>query len=172
MKYSDIRSEIKTGDIVGIEGTSFASSITRFVQKLGRQGKQSNITHIAIAYWIGENLFVLEMDGKYNVIRPLSVHATATKVHIWECPVDRKTIEGLFNKYMSKTIHYSMLDNFKTGLRLIFGIKQKDTDSSTNCSIFAFDVLRDCGFNSQLSTPSPSELAIELGECKFLIDEF
>lgn len=168
MKYSDIRESIRTGDVIGVEGISFGASITRAVQKLGRQGDASNITHIAIAYWIGGRLFVMEMDGKYNVLRPLSQHAQECKLHIYDCPSDRELVEGLFDKYMSATIHYSQLDNIKTGLRLLFNLKQKDTDSSTNCSIFGYDLLVDAGWYVRLNKPSPSEMCNILGVPKFI----
>jgi hypothetical protein len=163
MNYLNCRSSIQTGDIIGVEGTSFMSKVTQLVQRIGRQGEDSAVTHVGIAWWLEDRLYIVEMDGKYNVLRPLSQHAFVAPIRIWKCPVNRLRLINQFAYWTSRTIHYSITDLFKIGFRLWFGGRRSE-DEDLVCSSFVGAWLRACGWDKLTTNmPSPSELSKALG---------
>lgn len=162
MKYIEARDLIQSGDIIGIEGRTRASGLTRLVQKLGGLEEDANCTHLAIAWWLEGRLYLVEMDGKYNVLRPLSQYKT--NIRWWKCPADKEAMRFYFDAMTQDLVHYSMLDNISIGLRLLFGINPKDS-SGENCSDFVVRWLALSGFDMCLPyNVSPAEVSKSLGK--------
>lgn len=167
MTYEEVREQIKTGDVLGVRGRGFFSLITRTVQRLGGLRDQSGITHVGVAWWVEGRLYSVEMDGRHNVLRPLSQHvADGCGVDVYRCPVV-VAMPAQFDRATANPIKYSLLDLLKIGLRLIFGSKTgSDGDSDMVCSTFAARWLQwaswppPTGFPDM---PSPGELCRALG---------
>lgn len=164
MNYLEARGSIQTGDIIGVEGGTRFSKIIKLIQRLGKQGEDSSVTHVGIAWWLDGRLYIVEMDGKCNVLRPLSQHAQVAPIRIWKCPVDRLRLMSEFSYWTSSTIHYSIPDLFKIGLRLLFGGRRSEDDELV-CSSFVAAWLKSCGWNKlEINMPSPSEVSKALGK--------
>ena len=173
MKYEDARNQIKTGDVLGVRGRGFFSLVTRTVQRLGGLSNLSGITHVGVAWWVEGRLYSVEMDGRHNVLRPLSQHiADGCGVDVYPCPV-ADAMPAEFDRATANPIKYSLLDLLKIGLRLIFGGKTgSDGDGEMVCSTFASRWLQwaswppPTGFPDM---PSPAELCRALGTPTFAI---
>ena len=57
MNYQQLRQKAKTGDVILHEGDSIGSRILRI-------GTASNYSHVALLYWKGNSLWLV--DGKQN----------------------------------------------------------------------------------------------------------
>lgn len=163
MNYNDIRLEIKSGDIVAIHGKTLFAKITHLVQYLGGLNAESSISHVAVAWWLEDRLYCVEMDGRHNVLRPLSQYVNSNlKIDIYKCPVDLVNFANNFAKATSNSISYDTLMNIQIGLRLLFRIKTKNNDdSSLVCSTFISKWLQWSGWivpSRYPELPSPAEL--------------
>lgn len=167
MRYEEIRRQIQTGDVLGVRGRGTFPLVTYFVQKLGGLGDLSGISHIGLAWWVEGRLYSVEMDGRHNVLRPLSQHiADGCVVDVYLCPV-RATMPAEFDRATANPINYSLLDLLKIGMRLLFGSKTgEDDDADMVCSTFAARWLQRAGWPPPTGfpeMPSPGELCQALG---------
>jgi hypothetical protein len=168
MKYDDIRLEIKSGDIVVVHGKTLFAKLTHFVQYLGGMKSHSSISHIAVAWWLEDRLYCVEMDGKHNVLRPLSQYTKKElQIDIYKCPVPLDNLKNNFTLATEDYIAYDYWMNIQIGLRLLFNIKSKNKDNtSLNCSLFVARWLQWSGWQTSKKfqkLPCPAEIAIELG---------
>lgn len=69
MTYADIRQQINSGDVLGVRGQGLFPSITRNVQRLGRLGAHSGITHAGVAWWVEGRLYSVAMVRLANTAR-------------------------------------------------------------------------------------------------------
>jgi hypothetical protein len=173
MRYEDIRSQIETGDLLGVRGLGAFPWLTRNVQRLGGLRDLSGITHVGVAWWVEGRLYLVEMDGRHNVLRPLSQHiASGCGVDVYRCPV-AKAMPAEFDRATANPIKYSLLDLLKIGLRLIFGSKTgSDGDGEMVCSTFAARWLQWANWPPPMGfpdMPSPGELCRALGTPVFVI---
>lgn len=175
MRYADARQRIRSGDLLGIHGRGTFPRVTHIVQFLGGLGMLSGITHIGVAWWFDGRLYSVEMDGRHNVLRPLSQHiADGCGVDVYRCPVP-DTMPAEFDRATANPIKYSLLDLLKIGVRLIFGGKTgRDDERDMVCSTFASRWLQWAGWLSPQAfpeMPSPGELCRALGNPIFSIME-
>jgi hypothetical protein len=174
MNYNDIRLDIKSGDIIAIHGKTLFARITNLVQYLGGMQKESTISHVGVAWWLEDRLYSVEMDGKHNVLRPLSQYVNdKIKIDIYKCPVDIDILKSNFPKATSDSISYGHWMNVQIGLRLLFRIKSKNNSNSTLvCSTFVSRWLQWSGWNPPKcypNMPCPAELCRALGNPIFNI---
>lgn len=173
MRYEDARNQIKTGDVLGVRGRGAFSLVTRTVQRLGGLRNLSGITHVGVAWWVEGRLYSVEMDGRHNVLRPLSQHiADGCGVDVYRCPVP-DTMPAEFDRATANPIKYSLLDLLKIGARLIFGGKTgSDDEGDMVCSTFASRWLQWANWlppPGLPAMPSPGELCRALGTPAFAI---
>lgn len=175
MNYNDVRLQIKSGDIIAIHGKTLFAKITYLVQFLGGLKSKSSITHVAVAWWLEDRLYCVEMDGKHNVLRPLSQYINSKCiVDIYKCPVLLKDLKLNFCKATSNSIAYGYWCNIKIGVRLIFNIKTQSTNDITVlvCSTFVAKWLQWSNWNTPKdfpNMPSPAELCKALNSPKYHI---
>ena len=167
MNYEEVRERIQTGDVLGVRGRGAFPWLTRLVQRIGGLGGQSGITHVGVAWWVEGRLYSVEMDGRHNVLRPLSQHvADGCGVEVYRCPVV-EAMPAQFDRATANPIKYSMPDLAKIGLRLILGGKTgSDDDGDMVCSTFAARWLQWAGWLPPAGfpdMPSPGELCRALG---------
>jgi hypothetical protein len=172
MTYTQIREQIQSGDVLGVRGHGLFPSITRHVQRLGRMGALSGITHAGVAWWVEGRLYSVEMDGKHNVLRPLSQYINSgLGVDIYRCPVALEHMRENFDKATALPISYDIMDLFRIGSRLIFGTSTgQDDDKHLVCSTFASRWMQWSGWQPPEglpAMPSPAELCQSLGEAIF-----
>jgi hypothetical protein len=173
MRYEDIRGQIKTGDVLGVRGHGAFPLLTTIVQRLGGLGNSSSITHVGVAWWVEGRLYSVEMDGRHNVLRPLSQHiADGCEVDVYACPV-RETMPSEFDRATANPINYSVFDLVKIGMRLMFGSHTgRDNDADMVCSTFASRWLQRAGWPPPAGfpeMPSPGELCRALGRPEWTV---
>jgi hypothetical protein len=170
MNYLEARKFIQSGDVIGVEGGTFWSKITRLVQKLAGHGSHANVTHYAMAWWLEGRLYLVEMDGKHNVLRPMSQYKMPMRWH--KCPVNREHVKELFPYMTQDLISYSVLQNILSGLRILRRSKREIAEADgENCSQFVARWLKLAGWGADLPTdPTPSEVDMALGNDYVLIN--
>lgn len=167
MNYEEVRSQINTGDVLGVRGHGAFPWLIRIFQRLGGLGGLSPITHIGLAWWVEGRLYSVEMDGRHNVLRPLSQHlAAGYDVDVYRCPV-ATAMPAQFDRATATPIEYSFVDIVKIGLRLSVGRKTgSEDDREMVCSTFAARWMQWAGWHPPRGfpdMPSPGELCRALG---------
>lgn len=173
MNYEEVRERIQTGDVLGVRGRGAFPWLTRSVQRIGGLGDLSGVTHVGVAWWVEGRLYSVEMDGRHNVLRPLSQHvADGCGVDVYRCPVV-VALPAHFDRATANPIKYSLLDLLKIGMRLVFGSKTgRDGDGEMVCSTFASRWLQWAGWPPPTGfpdMPSPGELCRALGSPAYAI---
>lgn len=166
--YREARLNIRTGDVLGVRGRGAFAWLTRSAQRIGGLRDRSGITHVGIAWWMKGRLYSVEMDGRHNVLRPLSQHiADGCRVDVYRCPVAAAAMPAQFDRAMRAPIRYGLTDLVKIALRLIFGRKTGNDDKRDMvCSTFASQWLQWAGWPPPTGfpdMPSPGELCRALG---------
>jgi len=174
MRYAQVRDQIQSGDVLGVRAHGLFPGITRNVQKIGRLGGFSGITHAGVAWWVEGRLYSVEMDGKHNVLRPLSQYiSSGCGVDIYRCPVKFELMRDNYDKATALPIRYDFLDLIRIGSRLIFGTATgQDDDTQLVCSTFAARWMQWAGWQPPpglAAMPSPAELCQALGDAVFSI---
>lgn len=133
--------ELKNGDILGVYEKSFLSFFTKIAQKLGGYGTLSSITHIGVACQHNGLWYSQEMDGRHNVLRPLSQYLKlGTRISVYRADgvnSDPDFAIPVLNNFMAIPITYNIIDLFKIGFHVIFRFKRNgtaDNDSMVCCS--------------------------------------
>jgi hypothetical protein len=167
MDYAAARIKINTGDVLAIRGRTAFAHLTALVQRLGGLGDLSSVSHMGIAWWVEGRLYSVEMDGRHNVLRPLSQHiAEGCGVDVYRCPVP-EAMAAQFDRATASPIQYSFADLIRIGARLIFGGKTgSDGDGAMVCSTFAARWLQWAQWvppPGLAAMPSPGELCQALG---------
>jgi hypothetical protein len=169
MRYSDVRGNLLTGDIVAIDTRN---KLTRFVQHIFGCGVFEQYTHVGILIWRGDSLHVVEMDGRFNVERPLSQYTNAKKSTIvFRLGLDNNAISTAINKHMRDEVKYDYSSFFTIGARLAFGLGVSDNPYKQVCTDFIVKILDSAGYkvgDNPLLTPS--ELCCKLGKVIYKID--
>ena len=161
--------------MLGVRGRGAFPWLTRNVQRIGGLGDQSGITHVGVAWWVEGRLYSVEMDGRHNVLRPLSQHvAEGSSVTVFRSPVTQDAMQAQYDRATSEPIQYDYLDLLRIGLRLLLRTSTgTDGNSEMVCSTFASRWLQwaswppPTGFPDM---PSPGELCRALGTPTFAIE--
>lgn len=171
MQYSDVRGDLKTGDIVAIDTRNI---LTRSVQAIFGSPMYAMYTHIGILIWRGDHLHIVEMDGRYNIERPLSQYANAGKeILVFRLSeLDTAKISRSIDLHMRDEIKYDYGSFFSIGARLAFGVGIMDNPKKLVCTDFVLNILKEAGIdilkdqiilgNKYLMTPA--ELCWYLGQ--------
>jgi len=134
MEYPDARLEIQSGDLLAWSGHSFFSKVIKIFT-------QSSVTHVGIAYRLGNRLFIIEaMEGKGIRLFPLSRRTPflwikpSNRDRIWNHIVENAAIERIGDKY-----------SFKECIRAVLNKKLKK-DNYWQCAEFASYILSLIGY--------------------------
>lgn len=175
MRYEDIRDQIADGDIMGVSCKGLFWSLVKLVQRVAGLGCHASITHVGVAWWVNGRLYLVEMDGAHNVLRPVSQHiAEGSSVDVFLCPVSSDAMTEQFDRATSEPIQYDRSDLLRIGLRLLFGIKTgSDGNAEMVCSTFALRWLQWASWSPPEGfpdMPSPGELCRAFGTPAFVIE--
>jgi len=164
LTYAQARSQIKTGDAIGIQTGTLGGRIIQLGQIIAGL-PYSHITHSGVAEWQGDRLMIIEMGPAGNVMKPLSQYAgkrmvvspppTGTDLSRFKQGVDRAT---------EHHIPYGAFDLSRIGGRLL-PMRLVDTrgwggdgDADKVCSTFTLMVYRFLGGDvskfSRLAAPA------------------
>jgi hypothetical protein len=118
MNYEDARTLIKTGDVIIVRGTTgFLTPFTKFFTR-------SPYTHTGQAFWLGDVLWMNEINGGKNHAIPLSQLADED-FDVFERPnqVSEAGALAAIKQVLRTRIPYSLLALFMAGLLDFFRIK-------------------------------------------------
>lgn len=168
LKYSEARSQICSGDVIGIATRGPLSALIRLVQRLVGFEDRSNMAHTGVAKWIDGRLFLVEMDGVRNVMVPLSQYM-GLPMYVFECPVSELAMAGPFDDVVGHYIGYGYFDLIRIGVRMIFGLESQNIQETDQtdlvCSHFVLNWLMRAGWvppADMPSEPSPCEICAPL----------
>jgi len=161
--YQNLRSEIKTCDILLYQGKNWFSRAIRFMIK-------SPYSHAGIVVWWNDRLMVIEAVGKGVVVTPLSQNLSHYKgpVHLYVTnqEVDRKKMEVFAQEELGK--EYSIWKLIVFGWKILFkkDIDKRDELKRENklyCSYFVSQVYNAGGCDLKENTAdrfmSPKDIA-------------
>lgn len=154
--YQATRDTIETGDVIFIQGHSIYSKITKGLQYIEGFDTYST-THSGIAVWLSGRLFLAEMDGKYNVLRPMSVYSKDI-LYIHKPKTKSRPVEELFTILVDTTYHYDIKDFLSIAIHKLFGFYLKDDKNAIVCSEYCAKWLELCGYKFNTTLMSPSKL--------------
>ncbi len=167
MIYSNARSMIRSGDVIGIATRGPLSWLVRLVQRIAGFGQMSYMAHVGMAKWVDGRLFLVEMDGVRNVMVPLSQYE-GLKMYVYCCPVSELSVAETFDQVIGRFIAYGYFDLVRIGLRMVFDVNfSAPTHDKTNqvCSHFVLEWLKLAGWlppADMPAEPSPCELCLPL----------
>lgn len=154
---------LSSGLVVGVKGHTLGASITRAAQTIGGFGELSDITHVGILRQIGNTMYIYEMDGRHNVIRPFSQYRSA-EMWVYDCPVNPHTVVAHLIDAMATPITYSTTDLIRIGASILtHGTIKTGGDAPDNlvCSTFNAWVLQQAGWVPPAgfpTMPAPAQL--------------
>ena len=82
MNYTDIRDQIKTGDLIGFTHKGWLGWYNFKVQMV-RMFTRSEYSHVAIAYVMNDRIFILEAVGAEVRLFPLSRRIVTLAIAAW-----------------------------------------------------------------------------------------
>ena len=120
LRYSEVRAQVRSGDILLFRGRALLS---RIIRKITR----SPYSHAGILAWWNERLMVLEATGPGVIARPLSrvVKLYDGKVELWttDSKLDREAVIRTAKKELGK--HYASTALFRILRKIVVGIKRQ-----------------------------------------------
>lgn len=138
--YNAIRPLLKTGDVIGIPT---GNRITQTFQRMFNKSDYGYITHVGILVWRHDRLMVAEMDGRYNVERPLSQYINQNVYIFRPCAdINPDLMRQVIDLHLSTAIHYDVMDFIAVGLRTIFGKLINYHPERIICTEFVAKILR------------------------------
>lgn len=154
MKYSDIRAEIKSGDVLAWTNRKWGSWYDFQIQMV-RVGTQSEYCHVGVACIIGGRVFILESVGSGVRMFPLSL-----EVPFFWIPTNMKWTEEVLELALSKMGQkYSRLDGIKSLWQKI----KPGTDEQWQCAEYVRFILQNAGINIDCRN-TPAEVVYWLQE--------
>ena len=154
MKYAEVRSEIKDGDLV------FLRRKTGLLPKLITNVTGEPETHTCIALWVDGRVMVAGM-ASINCLFPLS-HYQHLDFDIYPCPSDRVLIRESAFKFLGMEIQYAVTDLVTTAIRMLLSLDFGHSKSKMICTAWVVNVLRDAMGNSRFDFLRPDSAPSDL----------
>lgn len=167
LTYAEARPLINSGDCIGVATRSASAAVVRGMQRVAGL-RHAAITHTAMALWVGDRLYAVEMSTGGNVLRPLSQYAgyeMLISAPPWDA--DLSVLAEALRVATEQHIPYGFVDLVAIGLRLLprrlvdttrWG---KDSGTDQVCSFFAARVYEHMGAElvGWPRRPCPAEVA-------------
>ena len=158
MKYSDVRLQICTGDLIAIrKKTGALPTLTRVIDK-------TPYTHTAVAIWGGfqgtDRLLVVESNAAGASLSPLSNYQDVD-FDVFARPVDEALFEFATWDLLGTKIHYDIRDLVRLAANRLFSIPlPKRDDGNLICSALSATIYLHAGWNPKglPSIPSPRDV--------------
>ena len=162
MNYNDVRSSIKTGDIILVRKShGILGAMTKFFT-------HSPYTHSGIAVWKTDGLYMAELNGGLNHLIPLS-QLKDIPFDVYACPaeLDQTKIEIAISVWLREPIDYGYGAFVAIGLLEYLRIKIfVHWRKILVCSGYVVAILETAGWSEHSRVVSPQELS-ELLNLKF-----
>lgn len=164
MVYDDVRTQIRTGDLIAVKRSSGLFPVaTRIVTN-------SPYTHTGIAIWAGGRLLLAQTNSGGCNLAPLSQEAVYD-FDVFDCPVNRNAVEVEIWKELGNRITYGFLDCVRIFGFKVFGIPLPKHDGpDLICSALSARIYKNVGWIADLpSIPWPGAVAAQFAKIKFSI---
>ena len=176
MNYEQARSNIKTGDLIGVRDVHglLGKATTFFTRK--------PYTHTGVAVWVGDRLFMADLNSGRNALHPLS---QVGSFDVCDPPagIPRDFIERAIFDWLAKPIDYGYLAFLVIGLRCFLKLKTfihwRKIVVCSGGSVTIYELAADAMILAGKAPPSawedhnrmlsPGELVEELGPPKLTI---
>lgn len=176
MDYGTARSQIRTGDLIGVRDVHglLGKATVFFTRK--------PYTHTGVAVWCTNRLFMADLNSGRNHLTAVSC---LTNFDVCEMPenLDRTCVERALFDWLAKPVKYGMLAFLVIGLRCFLGLKVfihwRKIVVCSGGSVTIYEMGADYMRGMGMSIPkewddhnrmlSPGELVDELGPPKLMI---
>jgi hypothetical protein len=156
MNYDEVRDKIKTGDVISVRAKNgIIADMIRLVTR-------SPYSHSGIAIWLGDGLWMAEINSGHNHLVPLSQYQYMD-FDVFECPADRDRTQVEILQSLRFRIDYGILSFFMIGYATVFGAKGRFTTRKAKvCSEYVQTILINSGWSVPDKMVSPADLASKL----------
>ncbi len=146
--------KIETGDLIAVRSAhSFMGKVTQFVTR-------SPYTHVGVAIWIHDQLFMAELNGGRNHLVPL---CQLSDYDVYAPPAGLENIEASIYRYLEYPIDYGLAAFVAIGLLNVLRIKTfVHWRRVMVCSGYCVAIYESAGWPEHTRILSPGELASEL----------
>ena len=163
MNYADVRSHIRTGDLIAIRKRGgFLPTLTRWITK-------SPYTHTGLAVWVGDDhprLLVAESKASGDFLTPLSQYAEID-FDVFTTPSQAlAAIEEVIWQTLGQHVGYDFADLLVIGLNRLVGMPLPKADDSLKvCSGLVASMWLQAGWQPWFlpSIPAPDDVVAALG---------
>ena len=173
MKYLEFKENVKTGDTVAVYRFPHSDLLGLIVKMVTGDSR----VHTAFAFTQEDNVFLAEMDGKKNVIVPLSQYSNA-KLEVYSPPVQATHHEfrSAMWELLGERRDYSWSDIFWLGFSIVFRTMRwapkVENVGSMTCTEFNEHIYRKLGWQPPFGgyVAWPSKFCDALGAPKAVYD--
>lgn len=166
MRYDDIRELINTGDLIAVKrrDSLFAQAIRFFTR--------SDVTHVGIAVWLQDGLWLAELNGGGNHLVPLS-QLSGKRFDVFARPSELPPvrIEAAIMQNLREHVDYGFAALPVIGLLNWFRLQVTGRQRRiVVCSGYCINIYVDAGWPEYTRLLSPGELT-DLLEFKFSVSQ-
>lgn len=157
MLYDIARDQIDTGDVIAVkEKYGVLSAFTRFFTR-------SDYTHVGIAIWLHDGLWMAELNGGRNHIIPIS-QLSDVPYDVYHCPVeDRSRVDKAITDSLRVRVDYGFAALIPIGLLNFLDVKVfLHARQILVCSGYCVAILEAAGWPERSRIISPKELVADL----------
>lgn len=148
---SRTRDKIKTGDLIAFNQRKFNSLVT-FVLMIYHRVYGAKYTHVGIATWLGDDLFITEAVPPYSVPTPIE----SVEDFYWiPCKLETSEVRKRLFLKLSMGKPYSIFEMIKTFLNI------KPDRNSLYCSELASRFYLDCGYITDRSAGQTPDTIVQ-----------
>jgi hypothetical protein len=163
MDYAAARGQVKTGDLIAVRDVhNILGTMTRFFTR-------SPYTHTGVAIWLGERLFMADLNSGRNALHAMS---QLKNFDVFEAPpgVAPERIEGAIFDWLASPISYGFLAFLVIGLKCFLGIKSFiHWRQIIVCSGGSVEIYEMAGWPEHSRMISPGELTTMVGPLRLQV---
>jgi hypothetical protein len=151
MNYDEYAPLIQSGDLISVPvAHSIMGKLTQFFTR-------SEYTHSGVAFWMGNELFMAELNGGRNHLIPI---IQLQDFDVYECPQNLRDVNGAIRKWLSYPVQYGYSAFIAIGLLNWFRIKAfVHWRNILVCSGYVVAIWETAGWPEHTRILSPGELA-------------
>lgn len=164
MLYAEARPLIETGDLIAVKGKSGPlAPLTKFFTR-------SEYTHVGVAFWMNDGLWLAETNAGNNHAIPCS-QLEHEDIDVFKCPkaLDKSRLLYAIHQMLRVKVPYGFTSLFIIGLADYMNFRVKSHDESLlSCAGFSGLIYELCGWPIDTHLISPQKLTERL-EMRFAI---
>lgn len=157
MTYQEARAQIKTGDLIAVR------DVHSVLGKMTRYFTRSPYTHTGIAVWLGDRLFMADLNSGRNHLTAIS---QLDNFDVFEAPAGLRAhdIEIALFDWLAKPITYGYLAFLAIGLKCYLGMNIFiHWRKIIVCSGGSVQIYENAGWSEHSRMVSPGELTAMVG---------